>query len=139
MTKLSDCKIINLPKIMDRRGNLTVVENSKQTPFDIRRIFYLYDVPGGSSRAGHALKNCSQFLVAASGAFDVIVDDGTKKEKYHLNRSYYGLYIPPLIWRELENFSSGSICLVLASHKYNAEDYYRTYDEFLAAARALKK
>jgi len=139
MTRLSDCKIIELPKIMDRRGNLTVVENLKQMPVDIKRIFYLYDVPGGSSRAGHALKNCSQFLVAASGAFDVILDDGTSKEKYHLNRSYYGLYIPPLIWRELENFSSGSICLVLASHKYNAEDYYRTYDEFLAATRVLKK
>jgi len=121
---------------MDRRGNLTVVENSKQIPFNISRIFYLYDVPGDSSRAGHALKNCSQFLVAASGAFDVILDDGTSKEKYHLNRPYYGLYIPSLIWRELENFSSGSICLVLASHKYNAEDYYRDYDQFL---QALKK
>jgi hypothetical protein len=139
MSNLSDCKIIELPKITDRRGNLTVVENSQQIPFDIKRIFYLYDVPGGSSRAGHALINCSQFLVAASGAFDVILDDGTKKEKYHLNRSYYGLYIPPLIWRELKNFSSGSICMVLASHKYNSEDYYRSYDEFLAAAKTLKK
>jgi hypothetical protein len=139
MLSLSDCNIVELPKIMNRRGNLTVVENSKEIPFDIKRIFYLYDVPGGASRAGHALKRCTQFLIAASGSFDVILDDGTKREKYHLNRSYYGLCIPPLIWRELENFSSGSICLVLASSIYDPNDYYRTYDEFLRSVKELKE
>src|SRR5450759_4841663 len=119
MSRLSDCNVVELPKIMNRRGNLTVVENSKDIPFDVKRIFYLYDVPGGANRAGHALIKCTQFLIAASGSFDVILDDGTKREKHHLNRSYYGLCIPPLIWRELENFSSGSICLVLASSIYN--------------------
>ena len=120
---------------MDRRGNLTVVENSKDIPFEVKRIFYLYDVPGGANRAGHSLKKGMQFLIAASGSFDVILDDGFERGKYHLNRSYYGLCIPPLIWRELENFSSGSICLVLASSTYDPEDYYRTYDEFLKAVK----
>ena len=136
MSRLSDCNLVELPKIMDRRGNLTVVENSRHIPFDVKRIFYLYDVPGGADRAGHALIKCTQLLIAASGSFDVILDDGTKREKYHLNRSYYGLCIPPLIWREIENFSSGSICLVLASNIYDPEDYYRTYDEFIKAVKA---
>lgn len=139
MSKLSDCSLVELPKITNRQGNLTVVENCKHIPFDVKRIFYLYDVPGGANRAGHALKECTQFLVAASGSFDVILDDGTKREKYHLNRSYYGLCIPPLIWREIENFSSGSICLVLASCIYNPDDYYRRYGEFLQAVKESQR
>jgi hypothetical protein len=99
---LSDCKIIDLPKIPDARGNLTFVEGDKHIPFPIQRIFYLYDVPGGATRAGHALKSCHQFLIAISGAFDVVLDDGHEKKRYHLNRSYYGLHIPPRIWREID-------------------------------------
>jgi hypothetical protein len=104
-------------------------------PFEIARIFYLYDVPGGAARAGHALRTCHQFIIAMSGSFDVILDDGTEKKRYHLNRSYYGLYVPPLIWREIDNFSSGSVCAVLASERYDEGDYYREYDRFLEAMR----
>ena len=135
MSRLSNCKIIELSTIMDRRGNLTVVENYKHIPFEVNRIFYLYDVPGGANRAGHALKKCTQLLIAASGSFDVVLDDGLKKGRFHLNRSYYGLCVPPLIWREIDNFSSGSICLVLASRIYDPEDYYRTYEDFLGAIK----
>lgn len=125
-----ECRKIDLPKIQDPRGNLTFIENNKHIPFDIKRIFYLYDVPGGETRAGHALKTCQQFVIAVSGSFDIVVDDGVKKALYSLNRSFYGLYIPALVWRELENFSSGSVCLVLASEAYDADSYYRTYEEF---------
>ncbi len=134
---IPECCMIELPKIADPRGNLTFVENHRHVPFDIKRVFYLYDVPGGESRAGHALQNCQQFIIAASGSFDVITDDGKRKERYHLNRSYCGLYIPPLIWREIENFSTGSVCLVLASEFYDERDYFRDYSEFLKAVRAL--
>jgi dTDP-4-dehydrorhamnose 3,5-epimerase-like enzyme len=130
---LKDCTLIRLPKIPDRRGNLTVIEGGVQIPFGIKRVFYLYDVPGGESRAGHALRTCSQFLIAVSGSFDVLLDDGASKQKYQLNRSYQGLLIPPMIWREIDNFSSHSVCLVMASEQYSAADYYRTYDEFRAA------
>lgn len=130
---LEDCKMINLPKITDPRGNLTFIENDHQIPFAMKRIFYLYDVPGGADRAGHALKKCHQLLIALSGSFDVVLDDGIKRERYHLNRSYYGLYIPPLIWREIDNFSSGSVCLSVASELYDENDYYRTYESFLEA------
>lgn len=133
---LSDCRIIDLPKIPDARGNLTFVEGDKHIPFPIKRIFYLYDVPGGATRAGHALKTCHQFLIAISGAFDVVLDDGHEKKRYHLNRSYYGLHIPPKIWRELDNFSSGSVCLVLASEGYSENAYYREYEDFLQGIRA---
>ena len=129
------CTIIELPRIHDPRGNLTFIEGSNHVPFDIKRIFYLYDVPGGASRAGHALKTCHQFVIAASGSFDIIVDDGATKQRFPLNRSYYGLYIPPLFWREIENFSSNSVCTVLASECYNPNDYYYKYEEFLAAVR----
>ena len=134
MTKL-DSQIIELPKIADLRGNLTFIEQNQHIPFEIKRVFYLYDVPGGATRAGHALKNCHQFIIAASGSFDVILDNAQSRQRYHLNRSYYGLYVPPLVWRELENFSSGSVCLVLASELYNEGDYYRQYDEFVAACQ----
>jgi hypothetical protein len=132
---LSDCRLIDLAKIADPRGNLTFIESGRHIPFEIKRIFYLYDVPGGASRAGHALKTCHQFIIAASGSFDVILDDGSRKERHHLSRSYYGLYIPPLIWREIDNFSSGSVCIVLASEFYAEESYYRDYDSFLQRVR----
>jgi dTDP-4-dehydrorhamnose 3,5-epimerase-like enzyme len=128
-SQLSDCNVIDLPKIYDARGNLTFIENDKHIPFAIKRVFYLYDVPGGETRAGHALKTI-QFIIAVSGSFDVILDDSFKRKTFSLNRSYYGLFIPPYIWRELENFSSGSVCLVLASEFYNEDDYIRDYEIF---------
>ena len=131
----SKCEIINLPKITDVRGNLTFIEGSRHVPFEIKRVYYLYDVPGGESRAGHAHKSLKQFMVAASGSFDVIVDDGYKRESFHLNRSYYGLYVPNMVWREIEDFSSGSVCLVLASDLYDEGDYIRDYENFKAMAR----
>ena len=111
--ELSECKIIELPKIQDPRGNLTFLENNRHIPFAIQRVFYLYDVPGGADRAGHALKKCHQFLIAMSGSFDVVVYNGKDKQRFHLNRSYYGLHLPPMLWREIDNFSSGSVCLAL--------------------------
>jgi len=132
---LDNCRIIDLPKISDPRGNLTFIESKGHIPFEIKRIFYLYDVPGGETRAGHALKMCQQFVIAVSGSFDVVVKDGVEKTQYRLNRSFYGLYIPAMVWRELENFSSGSVCLVLASETYNADDYIRNYEEFKQKAR----
>jgi hypothetical protein len=130
---IHDCKTIELKRITDPRGNLTFIEGSRHVPFNIKRVFYLYDVPGGAERAGHALKNCHQFLIAMSGSFDVIVYDGKDKQRFHLNRSYHGLHLPPMIWREMDNFSSGSVCLVLASECYDEKDYYREYREFLLA------
>lgn len=132
---LKDCRIIELPKIQDPRGNLSVIEGNKHILFEIRRIFYLYDVPGGSKRAGHALKSCEQFLIAMSGSFDIILYDGKNNQRFHMNRSYYGLYIPPLIWREIDNFSSGAVCLALASEPYDEVGYYREYRDFLAAVK----
>ena len=125
------CKIIDLPKITDARGNLTFVEGGNQIPFDIQRVYYLYDVPGGAQRGGHAHKGLHQLIIAMSGSFDVLLDDGTHKRRVHMNRSYKGLYVCPMIWRELDNFSSGSVLMVLASNKYDEEDYYRDYDQFL--------
>ena len=133
------CKIIELPKITDPRGNLTFVESGNQIPFDIKRVYYLYDVPGGSERCGHAHKELSQLIIAMSGSFDIVLDDGVGKKRFHLNRSYYGLYICPMIWRELDNFSSGSVCMVLASNLYDESDYYRNYNEYLNALNVLKK
>lgn len=127
---LDTCRMIDLPKISDPRGNLTFVEGGNHVPFDIKRVFYLYDVPGGADRGGHALKECHQFLIAMSGSFDVILDNGTNKNRIHLNRSYHGLLIPPMIWREMDNFSSGSVCLVLASNLYDESDYFRNYSDF---------
>lgn len=127
------CRTIELPKITDPRGNLTFVESGHQIPFDIQRVYYLYDVPGGSERGGHAHKALSQLIIAMSGSFDVVLDDGVKKKRVHLSRSYYGLYVCPMIWRELDNFSSGSVCMVLASNLYDESDYFRNYDDYLAA------
>ena len=136
---IKDCTIVNLPKIADPRGNLTFVEGGRAIPFEIRRVFYLYDVPGGESRGGHAHKKCQQFIVAMSGSFDVIVDDGKKRRTFSLNRSYYGLYLTSMIWREMANFSSGSVCMVLASEFYDESDYFREYDEFIEASKMEKE
>ena len=130
---IEECEILSLPKISDPRGNLTFVESGKQIPFDIERVYYTYDVPGGSERGGHAHKALHQLIIAMSGSFDVVLDDGQNKKRVHLNRSYKGLYVCPMIWRELDNFSSGSVCMVLASNKYNEEDYFRDYAEFVRA------
>jgi hypothetical protein len=130
---IKDCKIIDLPKIADPRGNLTFIEGGRHVPFEIKRAYYLYDVPGGAERGGHAHKGLHQLIIAMSGSFDIVLDDGREKKRFHLNRSYYGLYVCPLIWREMDNFSSGSVCLVLASQFYDPADYYRDYAEFLKA------
>ena len=131
MASLDQCRIIELPKIADPRGNLTFIEGNSQIPFDIKRVYYLYDVPGGGERGGHAHKELSQLIIAMSGSFDVILDDGENKKRVHLNRSYQGLYVCPMIWRELDNFSSGAVCLVLASNLYSEEDYLRDKHDFM--------
>lgn len=136
---LNKCSIIELPKIPDRRGNLTFIEASQHIPFDIQRVYYLYDVPGGAARGGHAHKDLQQFIVAASGSFTVVTDNGHEKKEYYLNRSYYGLYLPIMTWREIEDFSSGSVCLVLASRHYDEDDYIRDYQEFKKIAARDKK
>jgi len=133
MTEENHSRIINLPKIADPRGNLTFIEGWRHVPFQIQRVYYLYDTPGGAERGGHAHKGLHQLIVAMSGSFDVILDDGKQRQRFHLNRSYYGLYVGPMIWRELDNFSSGSVCMVLASNYYDEADYYRVYEEFLKA------
>ena len=130
---LTDCRLIDLPKIHDPRGNLTFIEGGSHVPFAIERVYYLYDVPGGSERGGHAHKALHQLIIAMSGSFDVVLDDGRDQRRFHLNRSYYGLYVCPMMWRELDNFSSGSVCMVLASNRYAEDDYYRDYDTFRAA------
>jgi hypothetical protein len=131
--KIQGCRLIDFPKISEPRGNLTFIEGGRHIPFEIARVYYLYDIPGGASRAGHAHKALHQVLIAMSGSFDVIVDDGRNRGAYHLNRSYYGLYIPPMVWREIDNFSSGSVCLALASAPYDEADYYRNHQDFLKA------
>jgi len=128
---MGNCRMMQLPKISDPRGNLTFIENSRHVPFDLQRIYYLYDVPGGSDRGGHAHKKLQQFVIAVSGSFDVVLDDGYRQQRYHLNRSYQGLYIGPMMWRYLDNFSSGAVCMVLASAPYDESDYYREYDAFI--------
>lgn len=126
-----DCALFHLPKVGDRNGNITPVNNRSEIPFDIKRLFYLYDIPGGESRGAHAHKTCNQFLIAASGSFEVLMDDGVIKKQVQLNRPNTGLYIPAGIWAFEVNFSSGSICLVLASEKYSEGDYIRDYKEFM--------
>ncbi len=132
---ISNCRIIDLPKIQNPKGNLTFVENSVHIPFDIKRVYYVYDVPGGSERGSHAHRKLHQFIIAMSGSFDVVLNDGLQQKRFHLNRSHYGLYVSPMMWRDLDNFSSGSVCLVLASEVYREDDYIRDYAEFLAAAK----
>lgn len=132
---MNQSKIIQLPKFLDARGNLSVIEENKEIPFKIERTYWIYDVPGGEHRGGHAYRENEEFIVALSGSFDVILDDGNVKQTFSLNRSYYGLYVPKGMWREMVNFSTNSLALVLASTKYNEEDYIRDYDEFIAYIR----
>jgi dTDP-4-dehydrorhamnose 3,5-epimerase-like enzyme len=132
---LESCKLIDLPKIHDARGNLTFAEGGRHVPFEFKRVYYLYDVPGGAERGGHAHKDLHQLIIAMSGSFDIVLDDGREKKRIHLARSYYGLYVCPMIWREMDNFSSGAVCLVLASNLYDEADYYRDYKEFLKVLR----
>jgi hypothetical protein len=132
-----DCHLVNLPKIADPRGNLTFIEGKRHVPFEIRRVYYLYDVPGGASRAAHGHRRLEQLIIAMSGSFDVTLDDGNQKKKFHLNRSYFGLYVAPMMWRDLDNFSSGSVCMVLASAEYDESDYFRDYGGFLEAAQSI--
>jgi hypothetical protein len=137
-TSVFDCSLLNLRKISDRRGNITPLENNKDVPFDVKRVFYLYDIPGGESRGAHAHKECHQFLIAASGSFEVSLDDGNVQRIVQLNRPFVGLHIPPGIWASEINFSSGSICLVMASHLYNEGDYIRDYQTYLKFRNSVK-
>lgn len=130
-TTVFDCSLIQLPKIENRAGNITPVHPKINVPFEIKRIFYSYDIPGGEARGAHAHKECHQFLIAASGSFEVLLDDGKNKRTILLNRPYYGVHIPPGVWASELNFSSGSICLVLASHEYEAKDYINNYQDYL--------
>lgn len=139
MNTVFDASIITLPIINFRSGNISPIENQKHLPFDVKRIFYLYDIPGGESRGAHSHKECSQFLIAASGSFEVLMDDGTCQRQVSLNRPYHGLLIPPTIWASEINFSSGAVCLVLASHVYEPGDYVRDYQEFLRYRNVSKK
>ena len=135
---IKDVKILELPKFADPRGNLSFVEQDKHIPFVIRRTYWLYDVPGGECRGGHAYRENQEFIVALSGSFDVVLDDGTEKKTFTLNRSYYGLYVPKGLWREMENFSTNSLAMILSSTDYDANDYVRDYDEFLTLKREDK-
>lgn len=128
---LSDVRLINLPKIEDPRGNLSIIEEEKHIPFKIERTYWIYDVPGGQIRGGHAFKKQQEFIVALSGSFDVVIDDGVNKQTYSLNRSYYGLYIPAGLWRQMENFSTNSLAMVISSTAFSEEDYIREYPGFL--------
>jgi hypothetical protein len=131
-SSIYNCCIIELNKVHNRSGNLTAIEGKMDIPFDVKRVYYLYDVPGGAERGGHAHKELQQLIVAASGCFNVLLDDGRNKKVVELNRPYYGLYVVPGIWRELINFSSGAICLVMASHKFSEVDYIRVYTDFIS-------
>lgn len=132
---IEQCRMIELPKVSDPRGNLSFIEGGKHIPFEIKRVYYLYDVPGGETRAGHALKTTEQFIIAASGSFDLILDDGNERKTIGLNRSWKGVYIPTMIWRELVNFSSAGVCLSLVSTYYDPHEYIRDYREFLNAVK----
>jgi len=131
---LSAVKILNLRRLVDPRGSITVIEDTNDIPFIIKRLYYLYDVPSGAERGGHAHKQLEQVIIAVAGSFDIELDDGVCKKTFHLNRAYYGLYIPSMIWRVINNFSTGSVCLVIASDQYYESDYYRSYSEFCVAA-----
>ena len=139
MSDMKEARLINLPKVSDPRGNLSFFESNNQIPFKIKRTYWIYDVPGGEIRGSHAFKKSQEFIVALSGSFDVILNDGIKEYKYSLNRSYNGLYIPNLVWRRLENFSTNSLALVTSSEKYNIEDYIRDYDNFVNFKNGIEK
>ncbi|NMH88325.1 sugar 3,4-ketoisomerase [Flavivirga algicola] len=132
-------KQIDLPKILDKRGNLSFFESNNQIPFDIKRTYWIYDVPGGEIRGSHAFKKSTEFIIALSGSFDVILNDGVEEKKYSLNRSYYGLYVPNLLWRRLENFSTNSLALIVSSMEYNEKDYIRDFDNFKIIRDEAKK
>jgi len=127
-----DCSVIELPRYKNRAGNISIAENNINLPFEVKRVFYIYDIPGGEDRGAHAHKECHQFLIAASGSFEIEMDDGINKRTVVLNRPYYGLHIPPGIWAAEKGFSSGSVCLVLASHSYAETDYIREYQDFFS-------
>ncbi len=129
----ANCGIIELPKIIDERGNLTFIEEGNHIPFEIKRTYWIYDVPGGEFRGSHAFKETEELIVALSGSFDIVLNDGKEEKKYTLNRSYYGLYVPKLTWRKIENFSTNSLALVLCSTKFNKEDYVRDFKIFTSA------
>jgi len=129
------CRMLDFPKITDPRGNLTFIEQQRHVPFEVKRVFYLYDVPTGESRGAHAHRKLRQVVICLAGSFDVLVDDGKQKRAIHLNRPWQGLYIPPMIWAAETNFDPGSVCLVLASELYDASDYYRDYDQFVRATQ----
>lgn len=131
MTRLADSKLIKTPVIQDTRGNLSFIENGINIPFEAKRIYYLFDVPSGAVRTGHAHQKCKHIIFALSGSFDVVLDDGFDNQRIQLNRAHNGLYLPEMMWRELDNFSSGTVCLVLASEHYDATDYIRSYDQFV--------
>jgi dTDP-4-dehydrorhamnose 3,5-epimerase-like enzyme len=135
---VTDCRLIELPKIPDARGNLTFAEASRHVPFEIRRAYWIYDVPGGQVRGGHAYLELQEFFVALSGSFEIVVDDGSQTARHHLNRSYRGLFVPNRLWRHLENFSTNAVCLILASAHYDAADYIRDYEEFRDRAQAAR-
>lgn len=130
-----NCCLIELPRVTDPRGNLTFIESEKHLPFEIKRVYYLYDVPAGAARAGHGHKTLEQVIIPLSGSFDVDLHDGRTQKKFHLNRPYLGLYIPSMVWRYMDNFSSGAVCLVLASAFFDESDYYRDFDEFVRAVQ----
>jgi hypothetical protein len=131
LVSVYDCSVIELPKLQNRAGNITPINNHQEIPFDIKRVFYIYDIPGGEDRGAHAHKECHQFLIAASGSFEIELNDGKIKRTIMLNRPYFGLHITPGIWAAEKGFSSGAICLVLTSHLYDANDYIREYSEYL--------
>ncbi|WP_213522246.1 FdtA/QdtA family cupin domain-containing protein [Nonlabens sp.] len=136
---MEKARIIELPKFLDPRGNLSFFENSNQIPFDIKRTYWIYDVPGGEIRGSHAFKKSYEFIVALSGSFDVVLNDGEKEMKYSLNRSYYGFYVPKLLWRSIENFSTNSLALIVSSMSFDASDYIRDFDEFKSIRNEFKK
>ena len=133
MTTIDDCRLLDFPRITSRQGSITPLEAKKSVPFDIARMFYIYDVPGGANRGGHAHRESEQLIVSIMSSFDVVLDDGSNRRTVTLNRAYYGLYVPQLIWSELVNFSSGAVCLVLASDLYSEKDYFRRYEDFIRA------
>lgn len=133
---LADCRIVELPRIEDARGSLTVIEGDGDVPFAVQRVYWLYDVPGGANRAGHGHRTLRQMIISMSGSCDVTLDDGYNKKLFHLNRSYFGLYVDSMMWRDIGNFSSNAVLLVLASHHYDEADYFRDYQDFLTAARS---
>ena len=132
MTTVADCRLVELPRILDRRGNLTVIEAERQAPFAVERAYWVYDVPGGAARHGHAYRRLEELIVALSGSLDVVVDDGAAAQRFSLNRSYFGLHVPPMIWRTFENFSTNAVALVLASTHFDESDYIRDHTAFVA-------